>query len=648
MVQENVSSRLVSFQIRLAGTGAVYANGRHQCEVVIEVVREVVNDLGQWQPTALSDAERASVTVARLSNASVDALPQGWNCDEGRNKYSTGLWPSGVDSQAETREPDPLADTISRFLRTDQPFTDECIELIAVIYLDGARYTTADTAGSGSSVTITRASAYGLPVSALELYRDPSAFSESVTLLTVYYWVPPKDIWFVESLGIDTPAEVSDEGEHFHTVEVFPYGLGSLGYKLGVVINKNDPALPLRMDDVHKNLPLSVPNPFIRFNERPTIMRAIALVAPGLTTASKGEGLWRLIDNFGNEHRYFLSYGNGVELEHRPGFRITTLFITLPSGHDYTNALYANGLHQCKVRIELVLEEEDFNGDWAPVKLTKQQRESVTVTQYSANRDQPLPAGWHVDKVKNIYDEGLWRGGGVEPEGVGDEQISQVSGETVESIDLYMRFDAGVPIETMKFMARVIINGVPITTNYAEGDQIFDSSINILPTRPYTLDVSRLSSASYNSFEDDTVNIAAYYWRLPDGLLVFESKGLDDRIYQEENEGSDFLTSYATNNGLGGNSIKAGVMRRLTYPGAQVRVSNIHKRLYGSATTDPLVKVDHVNTRMFALRLTAKKGEFARTGDSKGKWRVLDNFGCEHVYWLSHTDGWSRLVLNNG
>ena len=81
MVAHSSNIRLSGLSIGFAGrteaANGLYANGRHQCEVVIEVVKETRGPDGEWIATPLTDEERASVTVVEWSEHDTQTLTQG-------------------------------------------------------------------------------------------------------------------------------------------------------------------------------------------------------------------------------------------------------------------------------------------------------------------------------------------------------------------------------------------------------------------------------------------------------------------------------------------------------------------------------------------------------------------------------------------
>lgn len=85
MVTQASKCRLSKFSIsRPANTQAangLYANGRHQCEVLIDVVKEISGVGDEWVRVRLTDEERASVTVVECSEHGNQTLTPGWSCD---------------------------------------------------------------------------------------------------------------------------------------------------------------------------------------------------------------------------------------------------------------------------------------------------------------------------------------------------------------------------------------------------------------------------------------------------------------------------------------------------------------------------------------------------------------------------------------
>lgn len=648
MARKTGSCRLALFKVALPNgastTDALYANGRHQCEVLIQVVKEVVTATGEWERTALTDEEFASITLCAYSTQTDQLLPKDWHCDQQKNIYSAGLYQPEGEPQASFSYLDPQVDTVVRYLRVEEGGAQEAVAFMAVIDLEGATYTTALVSGQssdGATVTVKPVASYGLPIDSLVAHVDTKAYEYGLTMLAVYYWVLPTGLGIVENKGIDGPVALPNEGDNFQTLEVRNYGAGSLSVKIGVVVNKDLPEALLRMDDVHKNLPISFPNPFVKFHERPTVMRAVRLISTVFPESRLGNGLWRLIDNFGREHTYFLSLAsNGdIKLETRGAveseLRVTEFFVTLPGGGQSTNALYANGHHQCQVNIEVTLEQRLPGGRWERVPLTAGQRNSITLAEFSADPHQGLPEGWGCDQEKNKYNLGLWKPGST-------EDLPEASAAASQQ-DVVARFLRVAPehIQTQRFMASITINGKTITTNSADVAGSAVSWVIVSPVRPYLLGVDELTpyvdETAYQG-SNPTVLVSVYYWTPPAGLSFFDNLGVSHPV-PVSHEGYAFTTAVFSRE-FG--PAKVGVVVGRDGMGQSIYMNDVQRNVYPDK--NPRIEFNKRETIMRAIRFAGPI-----PGDAPSvfnDWTVRDNYGCEHRYRLGYKASGGALTLS--
>ncbi len=496
MVAHASNCRLSGFSIRRPdcpeAANGLYANGRHQCEVIIDVVKETCGLDGVWSRALLTDEERASVTVVRWSEHDNQTLPAGWSCDEERNEFTLGLW-RGKASQAqqcgevvECIDP-PKGESISRYLRCDPEAAIGPEVFMARIVTDGEVYTSHGSSKGAvfdSAVTISPVAPFELDAATLDLYMDTHAYQSDSTYRTevhVYYWTPPEGMSFVKNMGFDNPLGMPGEGKDFQSTQFYQSPLENrYSNTVGTLVNKDDPDSPLYLDEIREGLAVPSPNPPVRFNERPTIMRAIRLKSTLVAENRNTNSVWRLLDNYGTEQKFLLSVA-GMELPGYPfliltgtlvppAYNLIRFDIKLPNGGVATSELYANGRHQCKVVVEVIIEQLQPDLSWELVRLTEEQRKSVSITRYSGNVNEPLPPGWSCDDEKNIYDAGLWRSN--LEEGEGDKRTVVGAGSPkvqMEVVDRYMRLDSNIPIENVRFMASIQVGGVTYTTNYSSG-----------------------------------------------------------------------------------------------------------------------------------------------------------------------------------
>lgn len=641
----------------------LYANGRHQCEVIIDVFKEARSSDDVWVSARLTDEERASVTVVAWSEHGNQALTRGWSCDQDRNEYSLGLWQRGVSEAlqctdvAECRS-DANRESISRYLRCgpDAPIGPEVF--MAYMVVEGNTYTSHGF-GSGlgfeSTVTINPVGPFELDAADLELYMDDRAYvagNPYQTEVHVYYWTPPSGMWFEKNMGFDEPLGLPSEGPGFQSTMCINNPLDNRYTNIvGTLVNKNDPEASLYLDEIRTGIAGPSPNPRVRFNEEPTIMRAIRLKSAEIVQNRNTKSFWRLLDNYGTEQKFLLS-AVGMELPGLPyliltgslvqdDIRLVEFEITLPNGGVLTNELYANDRHQCKVVVEVTAEKRQSDGNWAPIRLTADQRSSVTVTRYSTNINEPLPPGWRCDRDKNIYDTGLWRGG-VEEVEPAENPVAEGRRLKIqkEIVDRYMRFEPNRPIEDVRFMAVIILGGVKYTTNYSVGDTPFNSYISIRPMRPYRLLVGQLSlHTDIDAYSGDSCDIDVYYWKPPYGLEFLVNKGLDAPL-SPPGEGSSFKTYYVHQNER--EFFKAGVVVNKDVENPSVLVADIFT--WPPGAYQKFVRFNQSSTIMRAVRCRGSYN-LGFEGDSGTRWRLWDNFGCEHTYGFAKVDSGNVIRL---
>lgn len=664
--QANTSTsncRLSGLSIRRpAGTevaNGLYANGRHQCEVIIDVVKETCGPDGVWGRSLLTEEERASVTVVSWSEHDNQTLTAGWRCDKERNEFVLGLW---MDSPTEEfgcgqvveHVDDARGESIRRYLRCapDAPIGAEVF--MACVVIEGGIYTSYGLSkGAGATVAISPVAPFELKASDLELYMDTQAYVAGATYRTevhIYYWMPPAKIEFVRNFGFENPLNMPGEGEDFKSTLFFQNPLENRWSNIvGTCIHKDHPSARLYLDDIRPGLPAPSENPLCRFNERTTIMRAVRLKSIVTYKNSDTRSVWTLLDNYGTEQKFTLSPMN-PEI---PGFPFLILRgaiiqppvyllhfkVRLPVGEKFTDELYNNGRHQCKVVVEVAIEQLQPEGGWAPARLTQAQRDSVTITRFSANPHEPLPRGWSCDREKNKYDSGLWQGAASHDERDGNVLAEQQgSRNQMETVDRYMRVDSSVPIETIEFMASITLDGKTYTTNSAQGDIPFVSSVEIRARRSYRLWKKDLVLYhDIHAYTDNDYDIDVYYWTPPSGLRFVENLGLDNPY--DPDSGPSFHTSYRIS--FRG-AMKAGVLIRMDELNPRVVISNIDSR-------DPqghlkLVRADRGQTIMRAVRFQAKKLS-ASTSNTLSVWRLWDNYGCEHMFKLGQADSGNVIDL---
>ncbi|NCE90195.1 hypothetical protein [Pseudomonas sp. L13] len=673
MVAHTSNCRLAGFGIRRAAWSGVadglYANGRHQYEVIIDVVKEVIDAKGEWVQAPLTDEERASVTVVEWSENYTSTLMHGWHCDEQRNEFTLGLWRGKApehEQRIEQAKPcgHSPGESTKRYLRCDPDVPIGSAVFMARVMIEGVVYTTWDCAKTqsvDSSITLHPVRPIELDAAELENHIDLFACTLGhpyFTSVHVYYWMLPQGLSIVKNLGFDEVLGLPGEGENFQSVLTWHSPMdSSKPSRVGTFINKDYLDASLNLDEIHHGLPAPSPNLPVRFNERPTLMRAIRLISTLPAENRDMESVWRLLDNYGNEHTFsVMRVNNPIGLPEIPFFvlkgkeiprklKITHFKIMLASGEVVTSDLYANGRHQCKVVIEIIVELILPDGSSMPVRLSDTERKSVTVTRYSPNSNEPLPSGWNCDQQKNIYDTGRWN---TRIDNTISDQYKQVevghAQRRIEVIERYLRFDPNIPIEEHRFMASVNINGVIYTTNSREGDVPFDSFVTIRPVMPYRLYVRDLTEyIDDGAYHDEYYDMDVYYWAPPDGLRFLVNRGFDAPLVIR-NEGLNFQTSYFYRRSTGYYR-KGGVVMNKDVVDPVVSLDDI---FVGAVSgSEKIVRFSRRSTIMRAVRAYVSM-PFDKSADSESKWRLWDNFGCEHVFRLEqHHDG-DRLKLVDG
>ncbi|AZF14537.1 hypothetical protein [Pseudomonas sp. R3-18-08] len=646
MIRQSKNMRLSHFKVRFAdgadSTDALYANGQHQLEVVVEVLKEVVGRVGNWVNTPLTDSERASVTIVPVPTAHNVSRAVGWSCDTEKNEYEPGLWNRTGEEQAE-RAPrniivDPRIEIVSRYMRLEENKYLEPIQFMATIVLDGESVTNSYSEYSTdfkSSVFVVPTLPPTLLSTDLQQTVDYDALTvDNAVDVDVYTWEGTNGLRFVHNYGLVSPLNVQNEGDLFQTA----YGFSGI-FKGGVF--KETSASIWTLNDLHKQLPAVPPgsDPTIR-RKNSSVMSAAKLTAsiPGLPNRDS-ESNWLLRDNFGTTHAFQISpYEGGNRLSVEPAQlarRPKHLRITLTNGQDYTEAQYANGLHQCKVVIEVSVERQREDGLWEETFLREGERVSATITLYSKDVNQPLPAGWTCDDSRNIYEVGLWNRNLESIEADQTALQETVAPSAIETIDRYMRLDTGASIESRRFMARIVIGGKVYTTNFSAADVNFDSWVSISPRRPYRVRVADLVCTVDHAYWDSGRNtdIDIWYWLPPSGLKFVSNKGLDTPL-RIASEGTVFQTTQAYKGS--GLSRKIGMVVGRDQENPLVTLVMLHQDLPElDDNYNRVIPFNRVNTIMRATWLSTSK--HIAVGQVFSPWRLLDNYGCTHSFALRHS-----------
>ena len=667
MVAHEHASRLLSFSIRRPNrtnrANGLYANGNHQCEVIIDIVKQLRAADGTWAVALLTDEERSSVAVVEWSEQHNEKLPRGWSCDTQKNRYDIGLWAKDSDNEYSKSTVTefachPQSESVIRYLRCDLDVAVGPVRFMARIVIDGKIYTTHFSQGGAafeSSVTLVPEQPFYLDVRDLEVYEDPGAYfassSNAIVMAAVYYWQPPAGVCFVENRGIAEPINLPGDGAAFdsslsRTVE----GWVGLSYKAGTLTNKNEVGQTLEIGELHQGLGVPDEHALVRFNERPTIMRAIRVVSNRFVFPEHHERRsWRLLDNFGTEHTFTLEGDSQGNLYLRNASEVGSYYlehfeIMLPNGQTLTDALYSNGRHQCQVEVEVIMMQRRPDGSTVQAKLTDAQRNSLTLTRFSLNDHEPLPSGWSCDKGKNIYDLGLRSMGAEAVRETATSKRQNAMGPPKEVINRYLRVNAGTPHERVRFMAVIDVDGIRYTTNYDHDDISFISYVTIGFVPPYRLWVSELIQyEDHDAYQDYFCDVDVYYWTPRSGERFLVNQGLDSPLFLHQ-EGKSSTSSYCTGY-IPDRTYKGGIVYGKDVANPKVVISDISK-------THPdgdqkVVRFDRRSTIMRAVRYRDNQFWGVQL-DHQSKWRLWDNYGCEQVYVIDYSDGGNFLGLKDG
>ncbi|AZE59450.1 MULTISPECIES: hypothetical protein [Pseudomonas] len=637
MVIKTDSVRLSHLEIRLPdglnSTSALYANNRHQCLVIIDIVKEMRGDDGVWHPVALTAHERTNINVVAYSSDPDADLPPGWNCDARKNKFTLGLV-SQKDSikttkkQPEIKALDSSVESIKRYIRVDSAIALAPVTLMARVTLAGQVFTTHGFGREGdSSVVIEPTAPLRLGAADLELKVTPGAFQQGLVKINLYEWKPRNTgIYFIENQGLEAPIKLTDEGDYFETslvsgVPMFP----TISRKVGV--GTKAPNSPLYMNDIHKGLELSEPNPWLPFTT--SIMNAMIVSGEFRSTPSDTNSVWRLLDNVGNEHSYYLSMSDTGTLVLRdaagPKLRRVSLFeIKLAAGNSSTQALYSSGHNQCKVFIEVIVLERQDDGFWQRVNLSFDESRSATVTFFSNDPNQSLSKGWFCDVLKNRYNTGI----STSPQNSSEHAPDATRFDTIER---YMRVSPGT-IETQRFMARITVGGKVYTTNSVDGSLIFNSCIAIRPTRPYALrQYDLLEHIDTNAYRDgNSVRVSVHYYTAPSSTQIIETVGLS-RPVPISSEGVHFKTA-----GVfripGGNGVKIGIVVNHDLAGSVLYMNSVQRGVYSGS--NPSIKINERQTIMRAFSFYWA-GWYPSEALPPNYVTFRDSNGCDHRFRLS-------------
>lgn len=319
--------------------------------------------------------------------------------------------------------------------------------------------------------------------------------------------------------------------------------------------------------------------------------------------------------------------------------RITTFTIEKTD-----DSFYANGRHQCMVKIS-VLKQEYRNGDWVKLALSDAEKRSIQVAALSDSLiyDQlKMPSGWTTTEIRNRYDLGLLNGVysadifTEEPviNRAGDCCTNENYQNSVKSVPEYIyRYVSSNRTSTEYLMAKMTFedtNGKrTLTTNMSVGDEVFDSKILLKAIAPYAINANQLHESTnilFDKTEEPTKSdthhqtINLYRWTLPYHLRILEGNDRTaNNIYVLGKSSSDdrFLT-------------RARVFKRGT------SYVNARNDMSGGCVMDYGYSVSVPDTQL-AAEVLHVTGCSWTTGYVDGDYDVtiIDNYGCQHKFRIS-------------
>jgi hypothetical protein len=318
--------------------------------------------------------------------------------------------------------------------------------------------------------------------------------------------------------------------------------------------------------------------------------------------------------------------------------KITQFKISFPNGQTTTNALYSNGRHQCQVDILVEKSVYSADGRWIPEPLTSAEVATLKVVDF--NSDTSLPSGWSgTHDRNNLFKLGLWQRGSNEED---EKNPEAVTSPDVNAPKLYSLFLSVLPSagnQTKRLKGAITVGGDVYTTYMQKDDISFDTFVEVTPTIPFKIFSRELTIFQDNALTDGGVDIDVYYYTPPGGVNFIRNDGFD-RVVDVPNEGLSFETSYVQARPPSKTYKGGTVGKRYPLP-RSLTVYDIQR----GHSIGSVAAYDLRNTAMRAIRYSGLIN--MSSTDAKSAWRILDDFGCEQVYYMGWVDGGNVISISD-
>lgn len=352
-----------------------------------------------------------------------------------------------------------------------------------------------------------------------------------------------------------------------------------------------------------------------------------------------------------------------------------------------SESFYANGRHQCQIRISVLKQAQDKNWNMVKVPLSDREKNSLRPVNFSSSlnvNNLSMPTGWSSTKTRNIYSLGLinlnssqpvtrWlpveaeeNGGTLADETifcpecqVGENSVAEVQmtnpveafnvNNVPDTFDFYISSSATGTHELMATMqfdvmndGGMLINTMTLTTNMSDNNNnIFNSSINLSAINPFLIhNITPQITTLQDKMEDVTKwdthhqRIFLYTWILPHNLRSMSRSRGDEkrRIYSLGNthENNRFLTQ--------GRFYPVGTTRTNAREYTTEGTGCVWGYSYSVTVTNRQICADILHVTGCSWTSQTRPGSHEIT--------MIDNYGTEHVFRISESDTGRTLSLN--